>query len=120
MQLQSKQTAAGAIGAGGVEFLPFFSYGGQVGWPPEQQWAKYDFGTPVFQDLFRAALEAHQQAGLIMDFSLGPNQGQCVPAEATDEGLQWDLVWTSPCLCLSLLTGFPGPLLDCSVSYRLL
>lgn len=28
-----------------------------------------------------------------MDFALGPNQGQGVPAEYNDEGLQWDLVF---------------------------
>jgi hypothetical protein len=27
-----------------------------------------------------------------MDFALGPNQGQGVPAEPDNEGLQWDMV----------------------------
>jgi hypothetical protein len=42
--------------------------------------------------MFLAALEAHKEAGLVMDFPLGPNQGQGVPADPSDEGLQWDLV----------------------------
>jgi hypothetical protein len=29
---------------------------------------------------------------LFMDFALGPNQGQGVPAPSDDRGLQWDLV----------------------------
>ena len=85
--------AAGDIGAGGVEFLPFYNYGGgRGGAPPGSDWSKYDFGTPPFQVLFRAALEAHRDSGLKMDFSLGANQGQGVPASPDDEGLQWDLV----------------------------
>jgi hypothetical protein len=27
-----------------------------------------------------------------MDFAIGPNQGQGVPAEPDNEGLQWDMV----------------------------
>jgi hypothetical protein len=27
-----------------------------------------------------------------MDFAIGPNQGQGVPAEPDNEGLQWDIV----------------------------
>lgn len=81
------------VGAGGVEFLPFFSYGGTIGsYPPGADWATYGFGTPHFHEVFRTALEAHEINGLVMDFALGPNQGQGVPAAVTDEGLQWDLV----------------------------
>lgn len=38
-----------------------------------------------------AALQAAKDSGLIIDLSLGPNQGAGVPAEYDDEGLQWDL-----------------------------
>ncbi|KAL3468836.1 hypothetical protein BJX99DRAFT_268992 [Aspergillus californicus] len=87
--------ASGARGAGGVEFLPFYNYGGEIDTPaPEADWVTNGFGTPAFREMFRAALEAHREAGLVMDFALGPNQGQGVPAESGDEGLQWDLV---PC-----------------------
>lgn len=85
--------SAGTIGAGGVEFLPFYNYGGELGEPPTGvNWSTYGFGTPAFLELFTSALEAHKEAGMVMDFSLGPNQGQGVPAHTDDEGLQWDLV----------------------------
>ncbi|KAL2292175.1 hypothetical protein FJTKL_10817 [Diaporthe vaccinii] len=87
---------AGAIGAGGVEFLPFYNYGGELGGPPiGVNWSTYGFDTPAHLELFTSALEAHKEAGLVIDFSLGPNQGQGIPAHPDDEGLQWDLVLTS-------------------------
>jgi hypothetical protein len=85
--------SAGAVGAGGIEFLPFYNYGGELGGPPPGvNWSTYGFGTPAHLDLFTSALEAHKEAGMVMDFSLGPNQGQGIPAHPDDEGLQWDLV----------------------------
>lgn len=91
--VQDNIKSAGEIGAGGVEFLPFYNYGGQLSPAPNgSDWSKYGFGTPAFRELFLAALRAHKEAGLAMDFALGPNQGQGVPADPTDEGLQWDLV----------------------------
>ncbi|KAL2811612.1 hypothetical protein BJX63DRAFT_444029 [Aspergillus granulosus] len=84
---------SGKRGAGGVEFLPFYNYGGETGDPAlDANWVVNGFGTPAFRDVFLAALQAHKDAGLLMDFALGPNQGQGVPAESDDEGLQWDLV----------------------------
>jgi hypothetical protein len=84
---------AGAIGAGGVELLPFYNYGGSLGGPPSGvDWSEYGFGSPAFVKLFKAAIEAHRESNLKMDFALGPNQGQGVPANPNDEGLQWDLV----------------------------
>ncbi|GFF73256.1 probable beta-galactosidase A [Aspergillus lentulus] len=91
--------SAAAIGAGGVEFLAFYNAGGVLGGaPPGDDWSKYGFGTPAFTRLFQAALEAHRDAGMVMDFAIGPNQGQGVPAEPNDEGLQWDLVRAKDCL----------------------
>lgn len=85
--------AAGSIGAGGIELLPFFEYGGELGsMPAGADWATYNFGTVPFRNIFAAALTAHEQNGLVMDFSLGPNQGQGVPASPENPGLQWDLV----------------------------
>lgn len=76
-----------------MEFLGFYNYGGELGTtPPGVDWATYGFGTPAFQDQFKNALETSKNLGLVMDFPLGPNQGQGVPAEVTDPGLQWDLV----------------------------
>lgn len=84
---------AANIGAAGVEFIPFYQYGGDAGGvPPGADWTKYGYATSPFLELFRQALEAHKDRGLAMDFSLGPNQGQGVPAEPNDDGLQWDLV----------------------------
>ncbi|KAL1617257.1 hypothetical protein SLS56_011061 [Neofusicoccum ribis] len=83
---------AGAIGAGGVEFIPYYGYGGTIDtYFPESNWSKNGFGTPAFLEMFQTALEAHKSYGMVMDFALGPNQGQGVPAESNDEGLQWDL-----------------------------
>lgn len=91
--LKADIASAGSIGAGGVELLPFFQYGGAIGSiPPGADWSASNFGTPQFAAVFGAALEAHRDHGLVMDFAIGPNQGQGVPARADDEGLQWDLV----------------------------
>jgi hypothetical protein len=85
--------SAGDVGAGGIELVPFYQYGLYTGrYPPGADWSTYGFGTPAYNTLFKQALEAHRDAGLLMDFALGPNQGQGVPADADDEGLQWDLV----------------------------
>ncbi|KAL3442497.1 hypothetical protein BJX65DRAFT_321505 [Aspergillus insuetus] len=84
---------SGDKGAGGVELVAFYNYGGETVEPsPQADWVTNGFGTPAFRELFRAALQAHRDAGLFMDFALGPNQGQGVPASSDDEGLQWDLV----------------------------
>ncbi|KAI8317095.1 hypothetical protein K4K59_011003 [Colletotrichum sp. SAR11_240] len=84
--------SAGKIGAGVVEFLPFYNYGGQLGPPPVGvNWSTSGFGTPDFIKTLIAGLEAHKGSGLSMDFAIGPNQGQGVPADPSNEGLQWDL-----------------------------
>ncbi|KAF9891846.1 hypothetical protein FE257_003331 [Aspergillus nanangensis] len=79
---------AGSIGLGGVEFLPYYNYGETVS---GADWSTYGFGTPAFINVFKAALQAHKDSGLVMDFPLGPSQGQGVPASTDDAGLQWDL-----------------------------
>ncbi|KAM0549861.1 hypothetical protein ACHAPJ_009108 [Fusarium lateritium] len=85
--------SAASIGAGGLEFVPFYEYGGSLGqMPAGANWSTYNFGTPAFNSIFRRALEAHDEYGLVMDFALGPNQGQGVPAKPDDQGLQWDMV----------------------------
>ncbi|KAK2751243.1 secreted protein [Colletotrichum kahawae] len=91
-KVKSDIQAAGRIGAGGVEFLPFYNYGGQLGPPPVGvNWSTSGFGTPDFIKTLIAGLEAHKESGLLMDFAIGPNQGQGVPADPGNEGLQWDL-----------------------------
>ncbi|KAI3390458.1 hypothetical protein diail_9575 [Diaporthe ilicicola] len=97
--VKSDIRSAGAIGGGGVEFLPYYNYGGEVGPPPSGvSWSTYGFGTPPYLQLFKSALETHKEAGLAMDFALGPNQGQGIPAHEGDEGLQWDLFPTTVAL----------------------
>ncbi|KAL4963275.1 uncharacterized protein BDV14DRAFT_191102 [Aspergillus stella-maris] len=91
--VQSDIDSAASIGAGGVEFLPFYNYGGAMGGAPNgSDWETYGFGTAAFRDMFVGALETHKELGIKMDFPLGPNQGQGVPMEWGDEGGQWDLV----------------------------
>ncbi|KAJ5630857.1 uncharacterized protein N7484_010957 [Penicillium longicatenatum] len=90
--VQSDIEAAGAVGAGAVELLPLYNYGGSLAGPTVgADWAKYGFGTPAFNEVFKASLQAAKDAGMCMDFALGPNQGQGVPAKNTDPGLHWDL-----------------------------
>lgn len=43
------------------------------------------------ENLFDALTKTSQEHGLVMDFAMGPNQGQGVPAHPDDDGLQWDL-----------------------------
>ncbi|KAH7129747.1 hypothetical protein B0J13DRAFT_644623 [Dactylonectria estremocensis] len=103
--------SAASIGAGGVEFIQFFEYGGDLGsMPPGANWSTYNFGTPAFNGLFKKILEAHEKYGLVMDFALGPNQGQGVPAKPDDEGLQWDMIpFTEAVLQSGLFAGtIPG------------
>ncbi|PYH70546.1 uncharacterized protein BO88DRAFT_479644 [Aspergillus vadensis CBS 113365] len=65
---------AGAIGAGGLELLGLYNYGGSLAPQPDgANWA------------------TAKDTGMIFDFALGPSQGQGVPAKTTDEGLHWDL-----------------------------
>ena len=112
--VQDNIKSAGAIGAGGVEFLPFYNYGAQLGAsPPGADWSTYGFGTKEFKEIFLAALRAHKDAGLQMDFPLGPNQGQGVPAEPDDEGLQWDLVGLSTNIFYEPTFTIQGTILRC-------
>lgn len=82
-----------ALGAGGVQFQPIVMSGTMMSpMPPGADWGEGNVGTPKFHEAFRVALEAHQENNMTLDFSLGPHQGQGVPAHRDDEGLQWDLV----------------------------
>ncbi|KAL3263330.1 hypothetical protein ABHI18_001867 [Aspergillus niger] len=83
---------AGAIGAGGMELLGLYNYGGSLApQPAGADWATYGFGTPAFNAIFKASLQSAKSTGMIFDFALGPSQGQGVPANPNDEGLHWDL-----------------------------
>ncbi|KIX05605.1 uncharacterized protein Z518_06477 [Rhinocladiella mackenziei CBS 650.93] len=81
-----------AIGAGGVEFLPFYYYGGVGLQSPTADWDKYGFGKPAFQALFKDALRVAKASNVLMDFAVGVNQGQGVPSEPSTPGLAVQLL----------------------------
>ncbi|KAH8707659.1 hypothetical protein GQ44DRAFT_691187 [Phaeosphaeriaceae sp. PMI808] len=81
-----------AVGAGGLEFLPFYNYG--LG-PAVTDWSIYGFGTDAFNKLFRAALNASAALNLAFDFAFGGNQGAGVPSIVETSGLAKQLVIVS-------------------------
>lgn len=98
---------AKAIGAGGLEFLPFYAYGAgdesykrNMATNPDQpfvepdfpDWDIYGFGTPAYVSLFKDALKAAKDAGVLLDLPLGANQGQGVPAVPGTAGLSMQLL----------------------------
>lgn len=83
----------GQRGAGGIEFLNYFNYGGAQGPPPEEvDWSIYGYATSAYLQVLEAALQAIKDNGMIMDFCPGPQSGQGVPAEPDEIGLAWELV----------------------------
>ncbi|KAF2994986.1 hypothetical protein E8E13_003871 [Curvularia kusanoi] len=98
---------AKAIGAGGLEFLPFYAYGAgdesykrNMATNPNQpfvepnfpDWDIYGFGTPTYVGLFKDALIAAKDAGILLDLPVGANQGQGVPAVPGTAGLAMQLL----------------------------
>ncbi|KAJ5820046.1 hypothetical protein N7474_005637 [Penicillium riverlandense] len=91
-----REDIAGAktSGAGGVEVLGYYLYGGTpegTGNFAPDDWSIYGWGTPAWTDVFHTLAQAHKDNGCIMDFAMGPNQGQGVPAPENSEGLMYDL-----------------------------
>ncbi|KAL1649437.1 hypothetical protein SLS58_001492 [Diplodia intermedia] len=89
--------AIASAGGGGLELLPYYQYGlpeSQRGISPPTDWTIYGYGTPAFRDIFRTALTAVADEGLVMDFAQGANQGQGVPSVPGEEGLavEWAYV----------------------------
>ncbi|KAK5096104.1 hypothetical protein LTS08_007710 [Lithohypha guttulata] len=80
-----------ARGAGGIEFLNYYDYGGVIATGPATDWNIYGYGTPAYRDVLKAALQVHKDLGLVMDFSMGPQSGQGVPAEPYEPGLAYNL-----------------------------
>lgn len=98
---------AKAIGAGGLEFLPFYAYGaGDESYkrnleqnpnqplvePDFPDWDIYGFGTPAYKALFKDALKAARDAGILLDLPVGANQAQGVPAVPGTAGLSVQLL----------------------------
>lgn len=68
------------VGMGGLELLGYYLYGNYPsviteGGPVPVDWTKYGWGTPAWKNLTKVALKATKSLGLVMDFALGPNQG---------------------------------------------
>lgn len=79
-----------AVGAGGLEFVPFYNYG--LG-PALTDWSVYGFGTEAFKGVLYTALNASATHNFVFDFALGPNQGAGVPSVVEDVGLAKELVY---------------------------
>ena len=79
------------LGAGGLEFLPFYNYG--FGGVNDSKLETYAFGKPAFRDVLQIALEATKANGLSMDVVLGASQGQGVPSKPLTPGLAVQLVY---------------------------
>lgn len=83
-----------AIGAGGLEFIPFYNYGFRSPLFPSWDGGEFGFGGAKFNELFKTTLKAAKDNGLIFDFSIGANQGQGVVAEPLTPGLAMQLVYS--------------------------
>jgi len=90
--LTSDIAGIAGIGAGGIQFVPFYLYGLPGGGDPPTDWSKYGFGTTEFNNVFRDALQAAEEAGILVDFALGASQGQGVPSAPMTPGLAVDLL----------------------------
>lgn len=93
------------IGAIGLEFLPYYNYGlGEETWerfrqlstsqpePDFPDWDVYGFGTPAYVSLFKDSLRAAKDADIVLDYALGANQAQGVPAVPGTPGLAVQLL----------------------------
>lgn len=82
-------------GAGGVESLGYYYYGAttsssQVIVPSD--WTLYGWGTEAWRNLTLFTLKECKAKDLVLDFAIGPNQGNGVPAKPETDGLMMDLV----------------------------
>lgn len=60
--------------------------------PDFPDWDVYGFGTPAYVALFKDALNAAKDAGILLDLAVGANQGQGVPAVPGTAGLAMQLL----------------------------
>lgn len=75
------------VGAGGLEFIPYYQLG-----PQPTNWSEYGFGSKFHRTIFRAMMEAVAKHEILLDFSVGGNQGQGVPSEPEELDLALELV----------------------------
>lgn len=81
-----------AVGAGGLEFVPFYLYGLVGSEYGPASWAEDGYGTPNYRRIFKTAAQASKDNGLVMDFAIGANQGQGAPSPPEAPGLAVELV----------------------------
>ncbi|KAJ2987274.1 hypothetical protein NUW58_g4599 [Xylaria curta] len=79
-----------AVGAGGLEFLPYYQLG-----PQPTNWSEYGFGSEPHRIIFRAVMKAAAEHKVQLDFSVGGNQGQGVPSEPEEVGLALELAYVN-------------------------
>ncbi|KAI1360749.1 hypothetical protein F5Y08DRAFT_348515 [Xylaria arbuscula] len=79
-----------AVGAGGLEFIPYYQLG-----PQPTNWSEYGFGSESHRKIFRAVMEAAAEHEVLLDFSVGGNQGQGVPSEPEEVGLALELAYVN-------------------------
>ncbi|KAF9630987.1 hypothetical protein BFW01_g1859 [Lasiodiplodia theobromae] len=89
--------AVAEIGGGGLELIPFYNYGCAVCTPDvlPEDWSTYAFGTEPLHNIYRGALEASRDHGVLLDFAQGGNQGQGVPAEPQTTGLAKHMAYSN-------------------------
>ncbi|KAI0840100.1 hypothetical protein F5Y06DRAFT_263644 [Hypoxylon sp. FL0890] len=79
-----------AIGAGGLEFLPYYQIG-----PQPTNWSEYGFGTEAYRVIFRAVMEAAAKNEILLDFAIGANQAQGVPSDPEEVGLALEMAYVN-------------------------
>jgi len=73
------------LGAGTIELLNYFLYGClEMNGPNPVDWDIYGFALPIYNDVLIAALQAYEDNGLLLDFEVGVNSSQGVPAESNN------------------------------------
>ncbi|KAK3641355.1 hypothetical protein LTR56_011383 [Elasticomyces elasticus] len=91
-EVASDFAAVKAVGMGGMELLGYYLYGNYpYASPVPTDWTIYGWGTDAWKRLQDTCLQATKDFGMLMDFSLGPNQGAGVPVDQNDPGVMWNL-----------------------------
>ncbi|GIZ47244.1 hypothetical protein CKM354_001034100 [Cercospora kikuchii] len=103
-----QMTSLEEVGAGGLELIGFYDYGGAQADPATSRtdWTYFGWGTQAWINTTRTAFRAAKNQWLLMNLALGPSQGCGVPAEPETEGLQYDLVPFN--VSISLGSSFKG------------
>ncbi|KAL0933305.1 uncharacterized protein CTRU02_212268 [Colletotrichum truncatum] len=79
-----------AVGSGGLEFLPYYQFRS-----PSANWSEYGYGSAASSAVLRATMKAADEHGILLDFAIGANQGQGVPADPESVGLALELAYSN-------------------------